>query len=978
MHRAQRRARLPLAAHAGGRAGDRDRAQPGSARPSASRVSSSTRARDARPDPAAGTACRSAALAFALDGLAAALPRPDPARSPRSDRSTARATGASGEHRDERPQAASLLGDHDRVDDGGRPGPRRDPVPDRVGADGARRLLPDRHRGGARRGAAGVVDLPGRDARGHALPARLFALLGHAQGSFALWPSLRERGSAAGSRRPSSRSASPASGSRRASMPLHVWLPGAHANAPSHVSALMSGVLIKMGIYGIVRVVRPAARSARLVGRRAARARGGVGRARHRLRHRPARPQAAARLQQHREHRHHRDRPRAGRRSAARSGAPISWSLGLGGRAAPRAEPRLFKSLLFLAAGSVLHATGTRRIDRARRPGADDAAHASCSSSLGAVAICGLPPLNGFVSELLLYLGLLRAARRRLRRGMGLGEPRGARARDDRRARRRLLRQGRGRRLLRRRPAARAAADAHDPGRGMLAPMVALARRLRRARPVAGRSRCRCSQRAVAAWDPALGGAAPALSELAPLGWVSAAGRRPGRRGRARRGALRAAAVRGRPPARTWDCGYARPTPRMQYTASSFAETLVGLFAWAAAIAADASRGCRARSRRGRASRARCPSRARSAPCCRCWRAVDRGFVAAAARSSGAACRRTCSTSCWPSWPCCWSRDDGRVATGTAMRRSTSTLLVTSRAAARCRRCCSGVINKTKAWFAGRRGPAAAPALLRPRSAVAQGHGPQPDHDLGVPRRARGQRWSPRCWRRCWFRFGAFDAPIAFTGDLILFAYLFGARRASSRPRRRSTPARPSRAWAPRARSTFACLAEPALFLAFAGAGPALGLAQPVADAPRADDRRRSTACRPPRCCWSRVGAVHRAARRELPHPVRRSEHAPRADDDPRGHGARPQRAALRADPLRRGGEAVRCCRRCCCTSSLPFTLGDRAGSTGRCSSPACCGVAVAIGVVESVMARLRLRHVPPLLIAACLLCALRLRPPLA
>src|SRR5207249_2834371 len=37
-------------------------------------------------------------------------------------------------------------------------------------------------------------------------------------------------------------------------MPLHVWLPGSHAIAPSHVSAIMSGVLIKMGIYGLVRV----------------------------------------------------------------------------------------------------------------------------------------------------------------------------------------------------------------------------------------------------------------------------------------------------------------------------------------------------------------------------------------------------------------------------------------------------------------------------------------------------------------------------------------------------------------------------------------------------------------------------------------------------------------------------------------------------------------------------------------------------
>ena len=35
--------------------------------------------------------------------------------------------------------------------------------------------------------------------------------------------------------------------------PLHIWLPSAHANAPSHVSAMLSGVALKMGIYGIVR-----------------------------------------------------------------------------------------------------------------------------------------------------------------------------------------------------------------------------------------------------------------------------------------------------------------------------------------------------------------------------------------------------------------------------------------------------------------------------------------------------------------------------------------------------------------------------------------------------------------------------------------------------------------------------------------------------------------------------------------------------
>ena len=43
-------------------------------------------------------------------------------------------------------------------------------------------------------------------------------------------------------------------GTKAGIVPLHVWLPMAHPVAPSHVSALMSGVVIKMGIYGLVRV----------------------------------------------------------------------------------------------------------------------------------------------------------------------------------------------------------------------------------------------------------------------------------------------------------------------------------------------------------------------------------------------------------------------------------------------------------------------------------------------------------------------------------------------------------------------------------------------------------------------------------------------------------------------------------------------------------------------------------------------------
>ena len=44
-------------------------------------------------------------------------------------------------------------------------------------------------------------------------------------------------------------------GSKAGLVPLHVWLPRAHPAAPSHVSALMSGVMIKLGVYGLVRIV---------------------------------------------------------------------------------------------------------------------------------------------------------------------------------------------------------------------------------------------------------------------------------------------------------------------------------------------------------------------------------------------------------------------------------------------------------------------------------------------------------------------------------------------------------------------------------------------------------------------------------------------------------------------------------------------------------------------------------------------------
>ncbi len=81
----------------------------------------------------------------------------------------------------------------------------------------------------------------------------LFALLHAMSGSYTLAP-LRSNAVTGGGATAVFVLALLGFGLKAGIMPLHIWLPGAHAAAPSHVSALMSGVLIKMGIYGLVRV----------------------------------------------------------------------------------------------------------------------------------------------------------------------------------------------------------------------------------------------------------------------------------------------------------------------------------------------------------------------------------------------------------------------------------------------------------------------------------------------------------------------------------------------------------------------------------------------------------------------------------------------------------------------------------------------------------------------------------------------------
>ena len=256
-------------------------------------------------------------------------------------------------------------------------------------------------------------------------------------------------------------------------------------------------------------------------------------------------------------------------------------------------------------------------------------------------------------------------------------------------------------------------------------------------------------------------------------------------------------------------------------------------------------------------------------------------------------------------------------------------------------------------------------AVLRPHQALPERLGLQHDDDLGVPGRAGGRPGDGG-------DRGAVDsagtdatAPISFTGDLILLAYLLGLGRFFTASAALDTGSAFEGMGAAR-EVTFACLAEPAFFLGLlvlAKLSGSLQLAGMLGSSLAAalDDGRGLARPGP-------AQLVHRPAGGELADPLRRPEHAPGADHDPRSHGPRPQRPGLRHDPLRGGAQAVRL-RRADRSPGLPLATGS-----AWLDWPIFVGgmlvVAVVIGVVESTMARLRLTHVPVLLVAACLLSA--------
>lgn len=365
-------------------------------------------------------------------------------------------------------------------------------------------------------------------------------------------------------------------GTKAGFMPMHVWLPEAHPAAPSHVSAVMSGVMIKTGIYGLLRTMTflgppeswPAWWGWTLIGVGAFSAVAGV----------------LFALAQH-------DLKRLLAYHSVENIGIICMGLGLWllgvstGHVLVAAAGLLggllhvwnhavFKSLLFLGAGAVAHATGTRNIEqlggllkKMKRTG--------LAVLVGSAAICGLPPLNGFVSEFLLYVGSFGAlsqsgASQAAVGGLvvigslalmgGLAVACFTKAYG-------VVFLGQGR--------SEAALQAHEAPAGMTAPMLVLA--------------------ALCGVIGLLGPVVLQAVEAGASGLVPASAGLGGVRGLLWRISLLAAVLlalatglwmvrrrllagRSVEQADTWDCGYAAPTRRMQYTASSFAWPILDMF----------------------------------------------------------------------------------------------------------------------------------------------------------------------------------------------------------------------------------------------------------------------------------------------------------------------------------------------------------------------------------------------------------------
>lgn len=357
-------------------------------------------------------------------------------------------------------------------------------------------------------------------------------------------------------------------------IPFHVWLPIAHPEAPSHVSALMSGIMIKMGIYGILRILMLLAPfqawwGVLLIGLGALSGVLGV----------------LFAISQH-------DIKRLLAYHSVENIGIILLGIGLGivgsscnmphvallgmaGALLHVVNHALFKSLLFLGAGSIIRQTGSGDLNRLGgliRSMPLTGVLFLC----GSIGICGLPVFNGFISELLIYTGAIHGALHPASAGVAMA----------------CVAAGLSLTLIGGLAAAcftkvfgtvflgqpREPRPAHGE---VPAPMLAAMAMLALSCLFIGLASVTIMPGVVMTALPLSG----ADSGSPGAGLTSYAGKVSLALGAIIAAALCiAAAVRLARPRRvarktgTWDCGYVKPAPSMQYTASSFAAPITGYF----------------------------------------------------------------------------------------------------------------------------------------------------------------------------------------------------------------------------------------------------------------------------------------------------------------------------------------------------------------------------------------------------------------
>lgn len=190
--------------------------------------------------------------------------------------------------------------------------------------------------------------------------------------------------------------------------PMHVWLPEAHPAAPSHVSALMSGVMIKMGVYGILRVAAalpeqaPVTETVGMAILAAGIATGLWGVILAAVQNDMKRLLAYSSIENI-------GVVMIGLGVAVLGrccGSDTIAACGMCGALLHTLNHSLFKSLLFFGAGNVYSRLHTASLDSLGGL-ARYMPVTALLFALATAAICALPPLNGFVSEYLIYSGIL-------------------------------------------------------------------------------------------------------------------------------------------------------------------------------------------------------------------------------------------------------------------------------------------------------------------------------------------------------------------------------------------------------------------------------------------------------------------------------------------------------------------------------------------------------------------------------------------